>query len=366
MALQGGKIAAILAVAVIVIAAIAAVAVSNNNGSSDGEKTVTDMRGRTVSLPDSVNKVVCLAAGSLRLVEYMGAVDKVVGIDSKDSETTANYYKATYHIAYNTRDITNVGSADSFKEIIATGADVIISSETDVTKLDKLQDNTHIAVVGINAEGNVTVGGETFNDNIRLLGKVLGKESRAEELINGVSSIVKELTDMKEKSTKTKDTKCYIGGMFYYMKGDLYRTSGNFEPFTLTGVKNVMDVRDGNPYDTEAKEIVNAKPDYIFIDSVKISDSETQYKTDLKAFEEVPAISSGNIYSLYVEKYYGTNWESELMNAYYIGNIIDPSAFDCNATAKANQILSLFYPGSSITVDDLVEKQGSGAGKLVW
>ena len=366
MALQGGKIAAILAVAIIIIAAVAAVAITNGNNSSDGEKTVTDMRGRTVSLPNSVGKVVCLSAGSLRLVEYMGAVDKVVGIDSKDSEETANYYKATYHIAFNTRGITNVGSADSFKEIMATGADVIITSNTDVGELNKLQDNTNIPVVGINAEGNVTVGGDTFNENIRLLGKVLGKESRAEELINGVSSIVKELTDMKEKSTKTKDTKCYVGGMFYYMKGDLYRTSGNFEPFTLTGVTNVMEVRDGNPYDTEAKEIINAKPDYIFVDSIKISDSKTQYETDLKAYAEVPAVNDGNIYSLYVEKYYGTNWESELMNAYYIGNIIDPSAFDCDAEAKANQILSLFYPGSDITVDDLVEKQGSGAGKLVW
>ncbi len=366
METQMKKIVAIAAIIILAVAAVAAISVTGNEDKKEG-KSVTDIRGRTVALPDSVNKVVCLAAGSLRLVEYMGAIDKVVGIDSKDSETTANYYKATYHIAYNTRNIANIGSAESFKEIIATGADVIISSNTDSGELDDLQQKTGIAVVGINAEGNVTVGGETFNNNIRLLGKVLGKEDRAEELINGVVSIVKEITEMKEKSAHTKDAKCYIGGMFYYMKGNLYTTSGNFEPFTLTGVTNVMEDINGNPYDTVVKEVVKADPDYMFVDSMTLANSEKLFKEDLeKGLKDVTAVKNGNVYSLFVEKYYGTNWESELMNAYYIGNIIDPTAFDCDAKEKSNQVLRLFYSDSEITVDDLVEKQGSGAGKLNW
>ncbi len=35
--------------------------------------TVTDVRGRTVDVPTGIDEIACIAAGSVRLVEYMGA-----------------------------------------------------------------------------------------------------------------------------------------------------------------------------------------------------------------------------------------------------------------------------------------------------
>ncbi len=367
MAVQNNKVITMFIVAIIVIASVAAIALYNNDKNADGT-TVTDMRGRTVTVPNDVDKVVCLSAGSLRFVEYMGAVDMVVGIDNDDSSVNARYYKATYRIAHDVTGITNVGSEDSFIEIIKTGAQLIISSKTDKETLDSLQDKTGIPVIGINAEGSNTVGGEVFNKNIELLGKVLGKEDRARELIDGVASMVSEIEGMRDSSKTLGDVTCYIGGMFYYKEGGLYRTSGNFEPFTLVGVTNVMpDNNNGNPYTTDNKELVKADPEYIFIDSMTAdSTSKQTFDGERSILEGITAVKDGNIYSLYVEKYYGTNWESELMNAYYIGNLLDPTAFDYDVKEKMGAVLRLFYIGSDITLDDLVEKQGSGVGKLDW
>jgi len=354
-----------LIVAIILAIPATAIIFYNNDGSVEGI-TVTDMRDRTVTVPNDVDRIVCLSAGSLRFVEYLGAVDMVVGIDKKDSTLDENYYKATYHIAYDVTHIDEV-SEDS-KVIISTGAQLIISSETDVSKLNDLQEKTGIPTIGINAEGSNTVAGDVFKKNIELLGKVLGKEDRAKELIDGVASMITEITGMRDISTKVGDVKCYIGGLTYYMteKG-LYETTGNFEPFTLTGLVNVMpDVKEGLPYPTSEKTLVMANPDYMFVDGTTLTDSKTRFDSDRNILSDITAVKEGNIYSLFCEKYYGTNWESELMNSYYIGNLIDPTAFSYNVEEKMNAVLKLFYNGSDITIQDLVEKQGSGVGKLDW
>ena len=367
MAVQDNKTIPMLIVAIVLIASVAAIALYNNDKNDSG-MTVTDMRGREVTVPYDVDRIVCLSAGSLRLVEYMGAVDMVVGIDNDDSTVNERYYKATYRIAHDVTGITNVGSEENYKAIIGTGAQLIISSKTSVDALNDLQEKTGISTIGINAEGSNTVGGDVFNKNIELLGKVLGKEKRAKELIDGVASMITEITGMRDASTKVTDTKCYIGGMFYYKEGGLYRTSGNFQQFTLTGVTNVMkDMNNGNPYTTDVKEVVKANPDYMFIDNMTMDTSSKEtFKNDRSILEDVTAVKEGNLYSLFVEKYYGTNWESELMNSYYIGNLIDPTAFSYDVKEKMNAVLKLFYVGSDITMDDLVKKQGSGVGKLDW
>ena len=356
-----------LIVAIILAVPAAAIIFYNNDGSVEGI-TVTDMRDRTVTVPNDVDRIVCLSAGSLRFVEYLGAVDMVVGIDNDDGSVNARYYKATYRIAHDVTGIKNVGSEDNFNDIIGTNAQLIISSKTDKETLDSLQDKTGIPVIGINAEGSNTVGGDVFNRNIELLGKVLGKESRAKELIDGVASMVSEIEGMRDSSKTLADMTCYIGGMFYYKEGGLYRTSGNFEPFTLVGVTNVMpDKNNGNPYTTDNKELVKADPRYIFIDSMTAdSTSKQTFDEERGILGGIAAVKDGNIYSLFVEKYYGTNWESELMNAYYIGNLLDPTTFDYDVKEKMGAVLKLFYIGSDMTLDDLVEKQGSGVGKLDW
>ena len=101
------KLIALFAVAIVVIAGV--VIFTADNSKDDGDFTVTDMRGRIVSIPSNVDKIVCLSAGSLRLVEYLGAADMVVGIDKEDSNVSKpTYYKGTYHIAFDVKGIAKV------------------------------------------------------------------------------------------------------------------------------------------------------------------------------------------------------------------------------------------------------------------
>jgi len=367
------QVFAILAAVVIVIAAIGVVLVVNGlENDLQGDITVTDMRGRTVSVSDDVDSIVCLSASSLRLISYFGAVDRVVGIDDFDANSLgspANYYKATYRVAYeNISSITSVGSEDNFVDINATGADVIFTSVEDVAVLNDLQNKTNIPVVGLNAQGAFDIDDmEAFSAQLTLIGKVLGMEERATEIIDGINSLLDELEGYRYELTASDHKDAYVGGMFYYMQGGLYKTTGKYLPFDLTCANNVMpDVNNGNPYDTFLVDVMDADPDYIFIDCMTYASSYNMYLTDEGSLSNVTAVVNQDIYTTLVYKYYGTNWETEMINAFYIGSMLNPEVYDYDMEEKANEILGLFFSDSDITYQDLMDMQSPGCGQVEW
>lgn len=364
---------AVTAAVIIVVAALGAVLVLNGLGNDiKGDFTVTDMRGRTVSIKAEVDSIVCLSASSLRLISYFDAVDMVSGIDSFDAKamgSPANYFKATYRIAYqNISSITSVGSEANFAEINATGADVIFSSIEDVGVLNDLQNKTNIAVVGLNAQGAFDIDDmEAFGQQLTLIGKVLGREARAQELIDGINGLLDELEGYRAEVPENQRKEAYVGGMFYFMQGGFYKTTGKYLPFDLTCAENVMPyMNNGNPYDTSLVDLMDADPDYIFVDSMTYASSSTAFQADEASLSNVTAVANQDIYTTLVYKYYGTNWETEIINAFYIGTVLDPEVYDYDMEDKANEILALFFPGSDVTYQDLLDMQSPGCGQVDW
>ena len=132
------------------------------------------------------------------------------------------------------------------------------------------------------------------------------------------------------------------------------------------GANNVMPFKEGNPYDTKVQEVVIANPNYMFIDSITIDATKKQFDDDKELLKNVDAVKEGKIYSLFVDRFYGINWESELMNLYYIGSVLDPKVFDYNVDEKMQSVLDMFYPGIGLKLSDIKDKQGPGAGVLDW
>ena len=358
-----------IGLAAIIIAAAGVWFMAGHEDSEETEgKTVTDMLGREVAVPENVDKIVCLSAGTVRLACYLGVYDRIVGIDSYDAGSKgmpANYEMATYRIAYDIRSIANVGAEDNYRDIIETGADVIFTSTTDSSIADVLQSNTSIPVVAVTAAGNIDLDDEKFDSNIELMSEVLGVDQRAKQLIEGKNALLSELDGLRKASDS--DKRCYIGGMFYFMQGGFLRTTGNYAPLDYAGGTNVMkDVNGGNPYDTSPKEIAESGAEYMFIDVMTYSQSKSAFAENEEILQDVPAVKEGNIYATMVYKYYGTNWESELINAYYIGSILDPATFDFDLKQKVDSVLDLFFPDSDIDYEKLVHCQSHSFEKQSW
>lgn len=53
-------------------------------GASAGSLQVTDMAERQVTVPDDPERIICLGPGTLRLIVYLQAESKVVGVEAME------------------------------------------------------------------------------------------------------------------------------------------------------------------------------------------------------------------------------------------------------------------------------------------
>ncbi|MBN2050750.1 MAG: ABC transporter substrate-binding protein [Spirochaetales bacterium] len=315
-----------------------------------GSFIITDMRGRSVSVPGEVKNIIALGAGSLRLIGYFNAVDKIVAVEDQGhgrEKTAHDYFSlATYRLAFpELRELPSIGSAENHEGIIAAAPDLIISSTVDRAQLDQLQTVLGIPVFAINADVELH-DTQAFYRQLTALGKVLDLEERADELIEGISGI---LSDLAARAALVQNPKrAYAGGMMFYGPADLLRTTGDYLPFDLTGTKNVMPTspaKNRQPYMTSLEDLIAAKPDYIFIDAANINLSKSGFITNRIILEElVPAFQNQRVFTSLVYKYYGTNWENQLINVYYTGSVLYPELFrDISLEKKAEEIWNLFF-----------------------
>ena len=335
-------------------------------------RTVIDMRGRSVEIPENINSIVALGAGSLRLVTYLNAADKVVAVEDLGNgreKTSYDFFNlATYRIAYpELQNLPSIGSIENHEGLINASPDLIIASYTDISQLDQLQNTLGIPVFAVNVDVEFYET-DLFYHQIELLGEVLDKKERAEELVTGIKAVLKDIENRAQKVSTPK--RVYAGGMMFYGPANLLRTTGDFLPFDLTNSENVMPTNPtGNlqPYMTSLEDFIAASPDYIFIDAANVKLSKAGFEDNKKVLEEqVPAFKNHNVYTTFVYKYYGTNWENQLINVYLVGKTLYPDLyFDINKKNKATEIWDLFF-SVALDYDNVCEKQKSGPEQVDW
>lgn len=357
-----------LIIATLAMTALAAMA----QAEVQSERTVTDMRGRTISIPATVDTIIALDAGSLRLVSYLDATDKVIAVEDDGHGREKSAYEffalATYRIAYPAlRDLPSIGSAANHEGIIAANPDLIISSAVDVAKLDQLQQTLGIPVFGVDVDVEL-YDEQRFYDQNEILGVVLGKQGRARELNEGIKALLSDVE--RRKAQVGAPTRAYAGGMMFYGPADLLRTTGDFLPFDFVGATNVMPTNPtGNmqPYMTSLEDLIAASPDYVFIDAANINLSHSGYKANKATLDTlVPAFREGNVHTTFVYKYYGTNWENQLVNVFYVGSVLYPTLYgDFTIGQKAEEIWTLFF-NRPLSFDEVCALQNVVPQRVDW
>lgn len=357
-----------VALMLVAMAALGAMAQSEQQGA----RIVTDMRGRSVTIPDRIGSIIALDAGSLRLVSYLDATDLVIAVEDDGHGREKSDYEffnlATYRIAHpELRDLPSIGSAANHEGIIATAADLIISSSVDVAKLDQLQSILGIPVFAVDVDVEL-YDSERFYAQNEILGAVLGRESRARELNAGIRALLADLQQRRSQVSTPK--RAYAGGMMFYGPADLLRTTGDFLPFDLVGAINVMKSNPtGNrqPYMTGLEDLIAASPDYIFLDAANMALSQAGYKSNKATLDAlVPAFLHKDVYTTFVYKYYGTNWENQLVNVFSVGSVLYPELYgDISIEEKAEEIWKLFF-AVPLSYDEVCRAQHVVPGRVDW
>jgi len=362
--MEKNKIFAIVAIAIVLIAAIGAVYVltSNKEDNKGTETTVTDALGRIVTIPKQIDSIYCIGACSLRLVSYFDAVDKVQAIETSGTFNTLD--DQSYYLINKAKFSELPQVATTAEAILALNPSLIITSiAEDAASADTLQTQINIPVYVINA--NVEFR-QAFYDQITSIGILLSEQARAAELNGGIANMIKDIT---AKTTTASSETAYACGMFYYGGASFLKGSGNYLPFNYSNVTNaIASAANGQPYTITLETFIAANPDYIFIDSIGLNsciDAINGYIDTNTGLSDVSAVKNGNFYSTMVYKCYGTNWENQLVNAYYVASIMNGPLYSWNFEDKANQIINLFYPGTTMPYSDIAAAQtGNGCSSV--
>lgn len=335
-------------------------------------RTVTDMRGRSVEVPDDIEGIIALNAGSLRLLSYFDSLDKVIAVEDsghgREKSIHSFFYLATYRIAHpRLQELPSIGDSRSHEQLIAADPGIIFSTSVDIAELDLLQDILDIPVFALDADVELN-DPQRFFEQIHLLGSVLQEPERAQQLVSGISEL---LDDLQGRAGKVEEPRrAYAGGMMFYGPADLLRTSGDYIPFDLTGTVNVMPSNPaGNlqPYMTSIESLIAAGPEYVFVDAANSDLARRGFEEHRDVlFEHVDAFRNNNIHTTLVYKYYGTNWENQLINIYYAGSVMYPELYsDIDIQRQAEEIWELFFQ-VPMQYSDVMQHQGRGLEAAHW
>lgn len=308
---------------------------------------IKDVLGRVVNVPKKVTKVVGVNAGSMRFLSYFNAIPNVIGIEETERRATRPYNLAFPEI----KKIPVIGPqpGGDAELIMKANPDVIfITVPSAKQKVKDLQTKTGIPVVAIE-NGELGSENDKIYNTIRIVGKVLGKDERAEELINFMEQ---EMKDLKQRTSTIKEDKkptAYVGGLSYNGPHGIVSTRTNFTPFVLTNSKNVVaGLEDGKfenrPVMVDVEKIIEWNPDYIFVDSEgwKMAKKEMQPNTPL--YNTLKAVKNDNIYV--VPRYINNSisYDYALIDSWYIAKTLYPNEFkDIDINKKVKQILEQFY-----------------------
>lgn len=246
---------------------------------NSGTIEVTDLKGRTVTLPANIERVVV----TFNLEEYL-AVTGEAGVD-KLAGWSHKYWKGRRDDAYNAytkalpalESIPDVGyNGDiSIEAIISLQPDVVLASATgaNYNALEPAFDLLHqagIEVVFFNFHKQTI---ETHQQSIQLIGKVMGQEERAAELarlyeeqMNLVYDRLKDLADEDRPSVYMEFSRgpSVIGNSWSeQMWGAQIRECG--------GV-NIAAGQEGASVDVPAEQVLAANPDFIIMSGCLQSD----------------------------------------------------------------------------------------------
>jgi iron complex transport system substrate-binding protein len=309
--------------------------------------TVTDLAGRTVKIAAPPERIVCLSSGTLRLLCFLQATDKVVGVEEfEKTRPTARPYIMAYPELKNLPSIGPGGPASINREpdleaVLKVKPDLIFISYMERANLDAFQAKVGIPVVALSS-GRFASLDEKIYESLRVAGKIMGKADRAEEVINFIEGLRADLKKRTADAPEDSKPSVYAGAVGYKGVQGLESTEGSFLPLEWTGAKNLAKtISKTDHLFVDKEKILEWNPDVIFVDAGGLSVVTQDMEKNPKYYQGLKAFTSGKAYLLYPFNYYTTNAGTAILDAYAVGKILYPDRFtDVNLKETADRIYS--------------------------
>ena len=306
--------------------------------------TITDSLGREVTVPKNPESVVCSGSGTLRLLVYLEAQDKIVGVDDieiEEQELEGRPYALANPQLKNYPLIGEYRGADDPEKIIACNPQVIFKSNpTSASEIDELQDKTGIPVVAL-TYGSLSVERPDLYQSLTIMGEVMGKEDRAKDVIEFFNSSIADLNTRTESVAEDDKISTYVGGISYRGPHGFQSTEPSYPPFVFVNAYNVAGEMGTEHADVAKEKIIEWNPEALFVDLGTLQTTPSaidELKTD-ESYQTLDAVKSDKVYGVLPYNYYASNYGSVLADSYYVGSVLYPDQFaDIDPAEKADEI----------------------------
>ena len=307
--------------------------------------TVTDMVGRKVTLSKDPERVICISPGTLRLIIYLEHKSRVVGVEDieKRFPKTRPYWVANSELSrlpsIGPGGPNTINKEPDLEKVLAVNPDLVFISYMDRGKADSLQNKIGIPIIVL-SYGPFGTFTEVVYDSIRLVGRILDKEARAQAVIEFIEDSREDLYSRVDGFPEDQKPAVYVGAIGFKGTHGIESTETLYAPFVWVKAKNVaMSEGEKGHLFVDKEKILSWNPDIIFVDSGGNALVQQDYVKKPDFYEALKAFKARRVHLLHSFNWYMTNIGTVIADAYSVGKILYPERFkDVNLAAKADEI----------------------------
>ena len=308
---------------------------------------VLDLEKRIVEVPKNPERVVCLGPGALRLICYLDMTKKVVGVErfEKSPPVGRAYLWANPELG-KLPVIAPGGPAGINKEpdlesVLKINPRVIFIANMEPAKAEALQKKLNIPVVILSYGGFATFDDVVF-ESLRLAGKVLGAEKRAEEVVAYIENARRDLLKRTEPFDEKKKPRVYIGGIGFRGIQGIESTDASYFPLDWVRAKNLAKgIAPRGHLFVEKEKILAWDPDLVFLDGGGLGNIRQDFQKKPEFYRNLKAFRNRKVHLLFPYNWYVTNIDTAIADGYAAGKILYPELFqDIDPPRKADEIYS--------------------------
>ncbi|MEA1960978.1 MAG: ABC transporter substrate-binding protein [Bacillota bacterium] len=269
----------------------------NNAGEKTGERTVVDQRGKTVVVPeaDQIKKIVTLPIPMPSIIYAVdGSGERIVGMHPKSQTAAADSMLAELapELLEDSTAFVQEGFTVNIEELLKLDPDVVFQWNHQPDEIKKMEE-AGLTVIGIDYGSQ-----ENLEGWIKLVGDLLGKEDRAEELVTAqhktLDYINTKLADLPEEQRIR----------VFYLAGENLTTcgKGTYNQFWMesTGAKNVAQETSGWGKAVNMEQILAWNPEIIYIGNFCDLQPKDILENKIAGqdWSQVEAVKKGQVYKI--------------------------------------------------------------------
>ncbi len=310
---------------------------------------VKDVMNRSVRIPQNLSRVVAIGPGMLRLITYLNATDVLVGVEQLEQQgCIGRDYAMAYCDLLKKLPVIGPGgprSPPNPEMLMQVRPQLIIMYRGYVSQYPperlEAEVGVPVLVVDYGVAGYVDIG--FLKKTLTLLGKVLGREGRAEQLVTYIDSLVQDLQD-RVKGREGRPS-VYIGAISYTGAQPFTASQARFAPLKLLNTSSIVDdlKPEGGYIQVDFEYLLKVQPDYIFIDENNLRVVLDDFSRNRGQYCSLKAFREGRVYGVLPFNWYHTNVATVFADAYFIGKVLYPEAFaDIDPIQKGDEVFKMF------------------------